>query len=146
MGDAGPWCMSRSRDVFLALLHARCGGHPLLAENQDVQRNPLSGPASSVTVVSHMSRLVRVRARQGGSCASRTATPPKSRGEMLRDSLLPTVELLHQRQASRVGDGLIADYLALDWLEWNGGTLRLTVTGSNVCQQLRAREANEQHH
>jgi hypothetical protein len=56
---------------------------------------------------------------------------------MLRDSLLPTVELLGQRQASQVADGLIADYLALDWLEWNGGTLRLTVTGSNVCEQLR---------
>jgi hypothetical protein len=56
---------------------------------------------------------------------------------MLRDSLLSTVELLGQRQASQVADGLIADYLALDWLEWNGGTLRLTVTGSNVCEQLR---------
>jgi hypothetical protein len=47
------------------------------------------------------------------------------------------VELLGQRQASQVADGLIADYLALEWLEWNGGTLRLTVTGSNVCEQLR---------
>jgi hypothetical protein len=56
---------------------------------------------------------------------------------MLRDSLLSTVELLGQRQASQVADGLIADYLALEWLEWNGGTLRLTVTGSNVCEQLR---------
>jgi len=55
---------------------------------------------------------------------------------MLRDSLLPTVELLGQRHASEVRDGLIADYLALDWLEWNGGTLRLTVIGSNVCEQL----------
>jgi len=57
---------------------------------------------------------------------------------MLRDSLLPTVELLGRRHASEVGDGLIADYLELDWLEWYGGTLRLTVTGRNVCDQLRA--------
>ena len=63
--------------------------------------------------------------------------PPKSRGQMLRDGLLATVELLGHRQASQVADGLIANYLALDWLEWNGGTLRLTVTGSNVCEQLR---------
>ena len=85
-----------------------------------------------------MSRLVRIRARQVGSPAVETALPPKSRGQMLRDSLLPTVELLHQCQASQVGDELIADYLALDWLEWNGGTLRLTAIGSNVCEQLRA--------
>jgi hypothetical protein len=64
--------------------------------------------------------------------------PPQSRGQLLRASLLSTVELLHQRQASQVGDGLIADYLALDWLEWHGGTLRLKVTGSNVCEQPRA--------
>ena len=84
-----------------------------------------------------MSRLTRIRARQGESPASMKATPPHSRGQMLRDCLLSTVELLHKRQASQVGDGLIADYLALDWLEWKAGTLCLTVTGSNVCEQLR---------
>lgn len=84
-----------------------------------------------------MSRLTRTRAR-------RTAIPvptipaPKSRREVLRDSLLPTVELLSRRQPDQVGEGFIADYLALDWLEWNGGTLRLTVTGTNICDQLRA--------
>lgn len=48
------------------------------------------------------------------------------------------MQLLNGRQADRVDYGFIADYLALDWLEWNGGTLRLTVTGSNVFEQLRA--------
>ena len=81
---------------------------------------------------------MRIRAREGGAPLSTTVMPPKSRGQMLRDSLLPTVELLGQRNASQVGDELLADYLALDWLEWNGGTLRLTAIGSNVCEQLRA--------
>ena len=48
------------------------------------------------------------------------------------------MQLLNGRQADQVDYGFIADYLALDWLEWNGGTLRLTVTGSNVFEQLRA--------
>jgi len=29
--------------------------------------------------------------------------------------------------------------VALHWLEWNGGALRLTVTGTNMCEQMRLR-------
>ena len=86
-----------------------------------------------------MSRLTRTRAR--GPTDHTTLSPPpppRLRRQVLRDSLLTTVEFLNQRQADQVDDGFIADYLALDWLEWNGGTLRLTVTGTNVCEQLRA--------
>jgi hypothetical protein len=49
-----------------------------------------------------------------------------------------TVELLNRRRADLIGDDLIAEFVALNWLEWNGGSLRLTVTGQNVCQQTRA--------
>ncbi|HET7527761.1 MAG TPA: hypothetical protein VFK10_17590 [Burkholderiaceae bacterium] len=56
----------------------------------------------------------------------------------LRDALLSTIDLLHRRRAAEVGDRLIDDYLALDWLEWNGGTLRLTATGDNVRRQILA--------
>jgi len=45
------------------------------------------------------------------------------------------MQLLNGRQADQVDDGFIADYLALDWLEWNGGTLRLTVTVSAPIEQ-----------
>ena len=86
-----------------------------------------------------MSRLTRARAR-GTIDEAILSSPsaPRLRRQVLRESLLPTVELLNCRQADQVDDGFIADYLALDWLEWNGGTLRLTITGSNVCEQLRA--------
>ena len=86
-----------------------------------------------------MSRLSRVRAH-GANDEALPSSPsaPRLRRQILRESLLPTVDLLNSRQANLVDDGFIADYLALDWLEWNGGTLRLTITGSNVCQQLRA--------
>ena len=35
----------------------------------------------------------------------------------------------------------IDDYVAMNWLEWNGGGLRLTTTGDNVCKQLAPRGA-----
>jgi hypothetical protein len=66
--------------------------------------------------------------------------PPRTiRREALRDALLATVDLLERRRASDIADGYIDGYVALDWLEWNGGGLRLTATGSNVCKQLTDR-------
>jgi hypothetical protein len=65
--------------------------------------------------------------------------PPVSRREQLRLELLATVDSLHRRRADLVSAGFIEDYVALDWLEWNGGALRLTVTGTNMCNQMRAR-------
>ena len=65
--------------------------------------------------------------------------PPTSRREQLRLELLTTVDSLQRRRADLVSEGFIEDYVALHWLEWNGGALRLTVTGTNMCQQLRAR-------
>ena len=61
-----------------------------------------------------------------------------ARREYLRQSLLATVDLLHRRRADLIGDDAIGDYVDLDWLEWNGGTLRLTVVGHNICTQMRA--------
>ena len=62
--------------------------------------------------------------------------PPRS--QLLRDSLLATIDSLDRRRAAEIGSGFIDDYVALNWLEWNGGALRLTVTGQNVRQQLLA--------
>ena len=63
------------------------------------------------------------------------------RRESLKDTLLATVDLLRRRRASDVPEGDLDDYVALNWLEWHGGTLRLTVVGDNVCKQLTARLA-----
>lgn len=60
---------------------------------------------------------------------------------VLLDALLDTVDLLHSRRASEIGAGYIDDYVALNWLEWNGGSLRLTVTGDNIRKQLKAQRA-----
>ena len=87
-----------------------------------------------------MSRLTRVRARTTND-ETILQSAPRLRRQVLRESLLTTVELLNRRRADRVDDDFISDYLALDWLEWNGGTLRLTITGKDVCEQLRASAA-----
>jgi hypothetical protein len=67
------------------------------------------------------------------SVARRPATPP----DVLRSALLATVDMLHRRRARDIPEGYIDDYVALHWLEWHGGGLRLTTTGENVCRQMR---------
>jgi hypothetical protein len=66
------------------------------------------------------------------------AAAPPLRSQVLRDSLLSTIDLLNRRRASEIADGYIDDYVALNWLEWNGGALRLTDTGQNIRKQLVA--------
>jgi len=60
------------------------------------------------------------------------------RREALRDKLLAAVDLLRRCRAADVPEGDIDDYVALNWLEWNGGSLRLTEVGDNMCKQLTA--------
>lgn len=66
---------------------------------------------------------------------------PVLRRERLRNQLPSTLDALNRRRADLVPEGFIADYVALDWLEWCGGALRITPTGKNICTQMRARPA-----
>ena len=63
-------------------------------------------------------------------------SPATSRRDTLRDRLLATVDLLKRRRAAEIDAGFIEDYVALNWMEWHGGSLRLTTTGENVCKHL----------
>ncbi|RZU01111.1 hypothetical protein [Rivibacter subsaxonicus] len=63
-----------------------------------------------------------------------------SRRERLRAALPGAVDQLRARRADLIGDGVIADYIALDWLRWRGSDLRLTALGSKVCRQLALSE------
>jgi hypothetical protein len=82
---------------------------------------------------SRRSRSAPARAVPGAS------PPPLSRNEQLRLELPATVDLLHKLRADLIPEQAIEAYVALHWLEWNGGSLRLTATGENVCAQIRAR-------
>lgn len=64
--------------------------------------------------------------------------PTGARREALRVSLQATVDLLRQCRAADVPEGDIDDYVALNWLEWHGGSLRLTEVGDNMCKQMAA--------
>lgn len=68
-----------------------------------------------------------------------TSDKPAPPRDNLRESLLATVDLLKRRRAAEIDAAFIDEYVALNWLEWNGGGLRLTVTGENICRQLSAR-------
>jgi hypothetical protein len=63
------------------------------------------------------------------------------RRDSLRDALPATVGLLKLRRAAEIAETDIDDYVALNWMEWNGGGLRLTTTGENICRQMVVRSA-----
>jgi hypothetical protein len=84
-----------------------------------------------------MSSSASPRRRQLASGAARAAQVAAHR-EQLRMRFPGTVDALHRRRADLVPEGVIADYVALNWLEWNGGALCVTLTGSNICKQMRA--------
>jgi hypothetical protein len=60
------------------------------------------------------------------------------RRDTLRNGLLATVDLLKRRRAADINEATIEDYVNLNWLEWHGGSLRLTTTGENICKHLTA--------
>ena len=67
-----------------------------------------------------------------------TTSSSSTHAEDLRNAFPFTVDALKRRRADLVSEHMIAEYVGLYWLEWNGGSLRLTVTGDNVCKQQRA--------
>jgi len=80
---------------------------------------------------------------QHHSSVARTASASRihrhpNRHEVLRGALLTTVDLLSQRRAHQIDESYIDNYVALGWLEWHGGNLRLTSLGSGVCSQMSA--------
>jgi hypothetical protein len=68
-----------------------------------------------------------------------THAPPTTRREVLRNALPDSVAMLYRRRACDIPEGFIEDYVALNWLEWHGGALRVTTTGENMCEQLLQR-------
>lgn len=62
--------------------------------------------------------------------------PVAQRRDALKEGLPHVVQCLKSHRANLIGDGCIDDYVALDWLEWRGGHLQLTVVGQNICRQI----------
>ncbi len=56
----------------------------------------------------------------------------------LHDSLLATVDALSRRRAGDIPKKTIDQFVAIRWLEWNGGSLRLTQAGESVLVKVQA--------
>lgn len=67
------------------------------------------------------------------------ATLSKPRQDALRAELPLVAELLQRRRAGEIDETVIDDLVSLSWLEWLGGSLQLTTTGSNICRQQQLR-------
>lgn len=59
------------------------------------------------------------------------------RRDALRLALPAIAGLLRERRANEIDTAAIEDLVELSWLEWFGGRLQLTQTGTNICQQQR---------
>jgi hypothetical protein len=59
----------------------------------------------------------------------------------IRNALPGAARDLAQCRADLIGDELIDRFVALDWMEWRGGALKLTQVGLNVIAQAAAAEA-----
>jgi hypothetical protein len=71
--------------------------------------------------------------------ASPTAARPQP--DALRNAWLASVDLLYRRRAGEIPDGYIDGFVALNWMEWHGGGLRVTAVGENIGQQLVGRRS-----
>lgn len=60
------------------------------------------------------------------------------RKETLRNALQASADSLYRRRANEIPEGYIDDYVSLNWLEWHGGALRLTLLGERLCRGVRA--------
>jgi hypothetical protein len=74
--------------------------------------------------------------RAHSASSKKAAEQAAQHRERLRQALPDTVTRLQQRHADQIDAKDIEDYVALNWLEWHGGGLRLTITGRNVRAQL----------
>lgn len=57
---------------------------------------------------------------------------------MLRERSLAKVDLHKQRRAAEMAESTIGNDVTSHWMEWQGGSPRLTTTGENLCKYLKA--------
>ena len=56
----------------------------------------------------------------------------------LLESLSATCDALRQRRARDIPEKTIDQFVAIRWLEWNGGSLRLTPAGETMLVKVQA--------
>ncbi len=71
----------------------------------------------------------------------KTPTPIVKITLALCDSFAAAVDALSRRRARDIPDTALEKFIALRWLEWAGGNLRLTRVGELVLMKLQSRMA-----
>lgn len=56
----------------------------------------------------------------------------------LQEALLTTVDALMRRRACDVPEQTIDQFVALGWLQWKGGSLRLTEAGETMVVKVQS--------
>jgi hypothetical protein len=98
-------------------------GHPQDALRGDHRVSQLNPVLSAKATVANIGNVT-------------TGPPLRFPREVLKSEFLGHVQLLKQRRCADIAEGYVDGYVALNWMEWNGGSLQLTVTGDNVRRQL----------
>jgi hypothetical protein len=74
----------------------------------------------------------------------KTATTLSKISPNLQESLLAAVDALSRRRACDIPEQTIERFVALRWLQWNGGSLRLTEAGEMLVLKLQGALVSEQ--
>ena len=83
-------------------------------------------------------RTDRMKRSKSAALASRLSTSSGTgQSGPLRKAFQTTVDLLKRRRADLLPQASIDAYVEMDWLMWQGGSLKLTTVGENICAQLR---------
>ena len=64
------------------------------------------------------------------------SAPTNLRRNSLRQALPESIDMLSRRRAGEIPTGYIDEYVALNWLEWHGGGLRVTAIGETVHREV----------
>jgi len=73
-----------------------------------------------------------------------TATALAKTAPALHEALLAAVDALSRRRACDIPEQTIDRLVALRWLRWNGGSLRLTEAGEAMVVSLHAATLDDQ--
>jgi hypothetical protein len=116
-----------------------------MEKNDATETSPATSSANPAAPKRPRAKAGTRQAKGRGDPRAAATTPDSSpaalRREVLRDALIASVEMLRRRRASDIPEGYIDDYVALNWLEWHGGGLRITTVGENICKQVTSRRA-----
>ena len=102
------------------------------------RRGPPHAKAQAARDPAKRQRTRVTRMSPSAQSSAGTVAAAASRHERLRTGLQAIADSLRRRRASEIAEADIDAFVALDWLEWHGGDLRLTLTGRNVCAQSSA--------